>query len=297
MMKREGLGLPVILLLGILLVLMVVGTFFDYPVSQFLYGGPTAFGSFFAAFGELPAYFALYGAGVMLLRHRGKRTRFQDVFLLLGSIALILLGVLGQFCEYREDLPQTPFWQAVVVTLVLFAAYTMLTIVFLRNAAREDILRFIMATLFVCVISMLAANLLKYPFSRPRMRFLLQEPAAEFVPWYRSGWEQKKLYLSLGAGKDEFRSFPSGHMVTAAASLLWTFFPGMHRFFEGKGRLLFLFSVLWTALVAISRIAMGAHFLSDVTISWLFTLVLYLLANILFYRDSWAYRLANKILA
>ena len=298
MLKREGLIWPVVLLAVTLLLFIAVGTLYDYPLSSFLYPGQeTVFGSIFAAIGELPAYFALHSAGIMLICHRGKRTRFQDVLLLLCGIALLLLGILGQFCEFVEDLPRVPMVIAILVTLALFALNYFFTLLLMREAAREDILRFVMAVLFVCGVSMLAANLLKYPWARPRMWFLASEPEAAFVPWYRPDPAVKKAYAALGVGRDAFRSFPSGHTVTAAASLLWTLYPSMHRYFEGKGRLLFLFSLLWTLFVTLSRLTMGAHFLSDVAISWMFTLILYTFSIILFYRDNWIYLLFYKLLS
>lgn len=294
MLKREGLRLPMGLLGIVLLLLLLAGTFFDYPISDFLYSGaPSSYGAFFAAFGELPAYFALHAAGILLILRRGKRTRFQDIFLLLGGVALILLGVLGEFCEYREDLPQTNLVDAAVITLLLFSANTALTFSLLRSATREDILRFIMAVVFVCAVCMVTVNLVKIPWGRPRMRFLEAESSAAFVPWYRPGSGAARMFPNAKA--DEFRSFPSGHVVTAACSLLWTLLPSMHRFFEGKGRLLFLLSLVWTSLVVLSRLTMGAHFLSDVAISWLFAWAIFLLAVRLFYRDGWAYRKALQL--
>lgn len=297
MLKREGLTVPAAVLAVVLVLFAGIGTVYDYAVSQTLYSGsPTLFGDLFAAFGELPAYFLLHSVGIMLFRHRGKSSRFKDIFFLLGSIALFLLGILGQFCELIEDLPQMPILLAILITVVQFALNHIFTLVLMRNSSREDILRFIMAVLFVCVISMLAANLLKHPWSRPRMQFLAEHPDAVFSPWYRLDPGMKKQFVEQGIAANAFRSFPSGHTVTAAASLLWTLYPTLHRTFEGRSRLLFLLSVIWTLLVTLSRIMSGAHFLTDVTISWLFTLILYILAVFLFYRDSWAYRLAYKLL-
>ena len=99
------------------------------------------------------------------------------------------------------------------------------------------------------------------------------------------------------AKANDFRSFPSGHVTTAACSLLWLLFPTLHRFFEGKGRLLFLLSVIWTSLVTLSRLTMGAHFLSDTAISWLFVWLLFLAALRLFYRDGWVFRKACFLLS
>ena len=298
MLKREGLRLPVWVLAFVLLLTLGAGTLWDLPIARALYAGRTSpFGRFFAAFGELPAYFLLHSAGILLWAHRGKRTKFQSVFLLLGSIALILLGVLGEFCEFRESMPQLPFVDAVIITAVLYAANTGFTLMLLRSSTKEDAIRFVMMVLCVCVVSMLAANLLKWPWARPRMYFLAEESAAEFVPWYCPGSGQRAEFMAQGAKADAFRSFPSGHVTTAAASFLWMLLPTMHRFFEGKGRLIFGISIVWTAVVAVSRLTMGAHFLSDVALSWLGVLGLMLLFLPLIYSEGPVYRLLARLLS
>ena len=149
----------------------------------------------------------------------------------------------------------------------------------------------------VLLISLLAANLLKYPWARPRMYFLAEEAAAEFVPWYRPGSTQRAEFMAQGAAADAFRSFPSGHVTTAAVSLLWLLFPSMHRFFEGKGCLLFGLSVVWTAVVSVSRLTMGAHFLSDAALSWLMVLLLFALFLPLVYGEGPFYRFLKRLLS
>ena len=47
-----------------------------------------------------------------------------------------------------------------------------------------------------------------------------------------------------------------------------------------------LIGCLWTAIVAFSRLRMGAHFLTDVTMAWLVTLGLTVLGVYLFYFNK-----------
>jgi len=298
MLKREGMAVPLIVLASILLLALGAGTLWDLQIANALYvGKSTPFGDFFAAFGELPAYFLLHSAGIILWVHRGKRTKFQSIFLLLGSLALILLGIFGEFCEYRESMPQTRLADAVIVTVILFAANTAQTLFLLRSVSKDDAVRFVMMVLCVVAVSMLAANLVKIPWARPRIQFLREEPSAAFVPWYRPGDPQKAEFMARGVKADAFRSFPSGHVTTAAASLLYFLLITFHRFFDGKGRLILALSVLWTALVAVSRMTLGAHFLTDVVTSWLFVLILFLLFLPLVYRDSPVYKLLLRLLS
>ena len=60
---------------AVLLLLMIVGSIWDLPISKFLYPGrESSFGQFFAAFGELPAFLAMTSAGILLFFNR-KRLR------------------------------------------------------------------------------------------------------------------------------------------------------------------------------------------------------------------------------
>ena len=52
MLKREGLGLPLTVLAGFLLLALGAGTLWDLPLAQTIFVGQSApFGNFFAAFG------------------------------------------------------------------------------------------------------------------------------------------------------------------------------------------------------------------------------------------------------
>ena len=61
-------------------------------------------------------------------------------------------------------------------------------------------------------------------------------------------------------------SFPSGHTGNAACALLLGVLPVICQKLKGKENLLFFIGVIFTLIVAFSRIIVGAHFLTDVTI-------------------------------
>jgi membrane-associated phospholipid phosphatase len=89
-------------------------------------------------------------------------------------------------------------------------------------------------------VSGLTVDLLKVIFGRARPKLLFAAGTYDF------SW--------LGLGADHW-SFPSGHAATAAALMtaLWCLWP-RH----------VLFYVILAAIVAASRVAIGAHYLSDV---------------------------------
>jgi undecaprenyl-diphosphatase len=105
----------------------------------------------------------------------------------------------------------------------------------MRAAAR------IPALFFTAVAaSGIAVDVLKVIVGRPRPKLLFASGTYEF------SW--------IGLGADHW-SFPSGHAATGAAlaTALWYFWPRP-----------LLFYAIGAALVAASRVVMGAHYFSDV---------------------------------
>ena len=96
--------------------------------------------------------------------------------------------------------------------------------------------------------------------------------ASYFTPWWKAGSALKNQLVAEGVSSDEFRSFPSGHTACAACAMLVALLPTVSKLFKGKEKRLGLLGCLWTAIVAFSRLRMGAHFLTDVTMAWLVTL-------------------------
>jgi len=66
LLSRKGL----LIALGVAALLMIVGSFMDYPISMALYNESNPFGIFLAAYGEYPAMLGLLAAGVLLIAGR-----------------------------------------------------------------------------------------------------------------------------------------------------------------------------------------------------------------------------------
>ena len=82
----------------------------------------------------------------------------------------------------------------------------------------------------------------------------------------------KAKLIAEGVASDEFRSFPSGHTGCAACAMLAILLPTVCKRLRGKERLCLIIGAVWTAVVAFSRLMMGAHFLTDVTAATAITL-------------------------
>lgn len=106
----------------------------------------------------------------------------------------------------------------------------------------------------VCVVTILAGlavvEVLKHLFGRVRFREMVA-PYAEFTRWF------------VPNGYTGSKSFPSGHTAHAAslfALLAFCDYPEHQK----KERFLTLLFFLWTLVMAVYRVRIGAHFASDV---------------------------------
>jgi undecaprenyl-diphosphatase len=138
----------------------------------------------------------------------------------------------------------------------------------MRAAAR------IPALLFLAVaVSGILVDLLKVIIGRPRPKLLFSAGNYEF------GW--------LGLSADHW-SFPSGHAATAAAlaTALWCLWPQP-----------VLFYVIGAALVAMSRVVTGAHYLSDVVMGAFVGVLTARALAILFARGWPSFRLRPRTAA
>ena len=272
----------------VLLALLIAGSFADLPISRFLYPGhESSFGQFFAAFGELPAFALLASCGVLLIVRRGEFRPELHMILLAFGVCLIAGSVFLSIHEATDNVPALPTAVALLVTLFVDALAAFAFLFMTRGCQAKTLLRFLCTVIFVCVGIMLLINIIKVPWGRARMRLIYSTGNdTYFTNWWQAGTALKKKLVADGVSSDEFRSFPSGHTACAACAMLVALLPTVSKLFKGKEKRLGLVGCLWTAIVAFSRLRMGAHFLTDVTMAWLVTLGLTVLGVYLFYFNK-----------
>ena len=279
------------ILAAALLAVLILASFVDLPVSKLLYPGhESSLGQFFAAFGELPAFLCLSSAGVLLAWNRRRLPGVRPLYWLLGGAALVLLGLALAVHEAVDNVPAMPVWTALLVAVFTAAVSGFGLILLTANCPVKTVLRFVLTLVFVSLGTMVIVNLVKLPWGRARMRLIVETGnETYFTPWWKAGGALKKTLVAQGVSSDEFRSFPSGHAACAACSMLAILLPTLNRRWKGRERVCLLAAVGWTLVVAVTRIWMGAHFLSDVTVSWLIALGMCALGIRLFYFDRKAF--------
>ena len=282
-----------------LLLLMIIGSIWDLPISKFLYPGrESSFGQFFAAFGELPAFLAMTSAGVLLFVNRARLRKSWNVLFVAASAVLVLGGLGLSIHEATDNVPALPLWVAALVTVFTAALCAVLLLILTDGCQMKTLLRFICVLAFVSIGTMLLINVIKIPWGRPRMRLLVETGnESYFMPWWKLGISLKSKLVADGVSSDEFRSFPSGHTGCAACAMLTILLPTLGKRLRGKERLCLCIGLAWTLIVAVSRLMMGAHFLTDVTAATLLTLGVSILGIWLFYFNGAFFRRVWNLVA
>ena len=157
----------------------------------------------------------------------------------------------------------------------------------LRSVRIDRVLTNKYAALPIFVGIMLLINIIKVPWGRARMRLIYSTGNdTYFSNWWQAGTALKKKLVADGVSSDDFRSFPSGHTACAACSMLLILLPTLYRRLHDKEKLFMVLGGVWTLAVAVSRLRMGMHFLSDVSVSSLLTIALGAVAVWLFYFNK-----------
>ncbi len=286
-------------LIGVFLVIMlIVGTLMDYPISSALYQPDNGFGLLLAAYGQLPSSAGAVLAGTLFLigRSRGSRTAriWQTV------IGLVMIGVgVYMLCENPVEYMDMNLILSCIIALVITVLMMALAVFVSQNARKEDVLLVATIFLFTIVLQMVLINLIKIPWGRPRMRLIETDARVSFIPWYEPGTALKDSLVAAGVEAEEFKSFPSGHTGHAVILMLYGLLPWLR---NGAGRttdpgqkdralsltpsirLFVWIGFGWAVLVALSRMIMGAHFLSDTVVGFAVSFLCVLLIPALVFR-------------
>lgn len=146
----------------------------------------------------------------------------------------------------------------------------------------KKLLWFCVASACAVALANILIMIIKNPVGRMRFRAINSTLGAQMIAdgkvsgytkWFVSNGQPDKeilnKFLVKYGVKDPFKSFPSGHTCSAGTVYVLIMIPTLFNFKEQgkKGATLacWIVPIVYTALVAISRIMVGAHYMSDVT--------------------------------
>ena len=253
------------LFVGISLFILAFGRI-DYNISLLLLDRDSLWGKFFDIFGEQPAFWGLLIGSVIIFFSHKKTIKVWNIFCYaLGFIFtfLFIYLIIRTPIFYIHEISGRQMlgnMRVAVVTVSLIVS-TLISLTAAEWATKFSRYRKHAILLILTIVTeMLLVNVMKDIWGRPRMRTI--SGFEEFRYWYE---------IACPAAGQDYRSFPSGHTANAFTILVYCIFIPEIR--SRKGKLFFAFGLLWGSLVAISRVVLGAHFLSDVIAGFYITIV------------------------
>ena len=265
------------MVLSVVLLLLLAGTFADLPIDEALYNRDSAFGHFFAVAAMIPIWTLIpMSAGLMfgaLLTQFGGMGKAWRVI----CIALLLFGI---YTTYKltagfygsRHLHGLSFQALIAIVIAAFLSSTALGAHASHKYPREVLMAAVVGIVAVAGGRMLL-DVFKDMWGRQRF-WTMNDPATQFTAWYRPQFPSAERMAEMG---DKIKSFPSGHSCGAISVLWLSMFPAFldpcqknHRTW-GTG--IAVFALCFWTLVMVSRLVLGEHFLSDVSMSAIIFLI------------------------
>lgn len=259
------------------------GTFFDLPLDQAIYDPASLWARLFAAASPAPLFWGLGAAAILMIDVYGERK--AGILVWLFGFGLSLLGPVYMAKSFQEELG-LGWILCWMIGLLLCTLPSALYGWLMRNASEADKKKCMWILLIVCVGSLVSVQGLKRLWSRPRYIALMQNEQLAFHPWYEPGRAAAAAFSEMyEANSDLFRSFPSSHAQCAACLLVWALIPVFTQ--KGSSSVWLAIALVFSLLTAFSRMVLGNHFLSDVSMGFLIPVVLFSIC-------VWCFKLNRK---
>ena len=277
--------IPVLTAAAILIALTVCGSVWDFEIANAIYIGEmpreNPFGIIFAFIGIIPTFvgWSFLGASIFYLSKKQIEDTKKRRWLIAFAILLFVLSFF-YFCNtlYMSNANafEVHFAVAYSIGIATIAIAAYLGYKLSERSRDAELLKKALFLAAVSLVTLIIISSTKKIMCRPRFRFVLSMDDADcFRNWWQSG---RALKASLGASAvtDEFSSFPSGHSAYSMFAIF--IFPALADYISSLKKIkpcLFALGFAWWAATAISRLTVGAHYLTDVTIAGLATILAY----------------------
>lgn len=267
-------------IIGVAALLLGVATFFDMDISRLLYTPGSAFGQFFAVAAMVPIWFLVPIAtglmfGFLITQFPALNTPWRII-----CVALLIFGVYGT-CERMIEMVGSRHLHGLPygVLLWLVIGFFMLATVLGAYASRRYPKEVFVAA-FVGIAAVAGSRFVldhcKSLWGRQRF-WTMDDPSLQFTPWYLPQFPSAERMAQMG---DMIKSFPSGHSMGSISTLWLSLFPpfigycrkNLSRWVTGVS----LFALVFWSLTIVSRVILGEHFLSDVTVSGIIFLLFFI---------------------
>ena len=267
----------------IFVLLMVIGTFFDYDISSWMTKNSLKSGEYYShnsfalvveAIGSFPIWLALCFAFAFLFWLVSQDNMPNWAKIVFG-LCLYALGVFAAYMliydayrylaeqngiKYLVNLPSVTLTNIILAILI-----SSLIFIVTKNFKADKKKLLGLAMVILCTAALyFIVTLIKTPMGRVRFRTInVIGDQSLYTPWYIINGSRNFEFLP----NDCCKSFPSGHTFSAGLMFVLLSLPSVFtRFNTKKAKIsLWIISVAYTATVALGRITAGAHYLTDVT--------------------------------
>lgn len=266
--------------MGVFLVMFIVGSFLDLQIAQGIFSEKNGFGLTVAALSMNLGYAVIAAMGGIVLYHGVKLAKltWQKVIFIIGSFFFLGAAVYFDAKEFFGPNGWTdvaPEYMGYIIAAPLMGGAMYLGYLVGKKANNPQLwILMVVGAFFIGLSLIIGTTVVKNIFHRPRYRIAVADGCCDFYPWWERCHDYKAIMDMYAIGKEEFKSFPSGHTSVCALTMfgviLYPFVTGK----ELKNQVLYFYiGMAYTLFVAFTRMLVGAHYLSDVGMGGLISLV------------------------
>lgn len=252
----------------ILFICLLIGTFFDLQIDQFVFIKDNGFSYFFEHLA--PVIFAtvlMIGAALIFWTLSFKTAK--KLLWGFNGLIYVLVTLLGIFLCYAYIRLWGLIYGLIAATLIVLQVRK------IPDTLAKNYRLAGTAILITGFCSMITVESIKPIVGRVRFRSM-QENFDLFTRWYQINGDK---YLSAVPLKEEIKSFPSGHSQWAGTTLSLSLLAMVTPKWQDKEKLIYWITVGYAAVLMLSRMMQGAHFLSDVTVGFSTAFLFFLLSR------------------
>lgn len=269
------------------LIMFLFGTFWDKEISETLYI-PKESVSMIVSVTAMYIFFGIYvfffgSLSRQLLSSETKiplKVMLSLLCVICGALTswLSIDGLLKKSClgVYFENPVSKP--EAFAVGMITMFPLIFLGFFISEKKYDKQIVNDLLKVLLIMTFAYLIPIIVKKIFMRPRFLITKMDlDGIDYQPWYVIDKNMKALKLKYDLEGDDISSFPSSHSIDAFLDVM--VFPALAIVLpklRAKKKQLFIIAAVSAPFVMLSRIVLGAHFLSDVSFGALTGVVLYI---------------------
>ena len=280
----KNMRIPIFSAIGVAILGIIFGSFFDYQISSSIASATSVFGLTVSVIGPTIGFsgLAFVGGGLAALAVKEKKTWIKVCFFALASIAeFVTIYYAGrEYFGINGFDGKAPEIVGMLIAAICGAGAEVGGFYVFKNADKESWLPFVLVYAVLLIVLIAAIPILKDTMHRPRYRTVLDQSIVPFHNWYQRCANYQDYMTTYNIRADEFKSFPSGHTGEAAILIVIAAFAPLANEKIKKYQLpLFIGACCFVAFVGLGRICAAAHYLSDVSMGALLTLIFTCVAN------------------